>query len=64
MENSQLTRLGWAFDEDEIALIRRIMKHLEKSVGKVSQVNAIRYALRAASEKIDRECERDEQAAA
>ena len=43
-----MTKLGFAFSEEDMALIRKLQDRLSVTMGKVSYIGVIRWALRHA----------------
>lgn len=44
-----MTKLGFAFSDEDMALIRKLQARLALTLGKVSYINVIRWALRQAA---------------
>lgn len=45
-----MTKLGFAFSDEEMALIRKLQARLALTLGKVSYIGVIRWALRQAEQ--------------
>ena len=46
-----MTKLGFAFSDEDMALIRKLRDRLSVTLGKVSYIAVIRWALREAEKK-------------